>query len=214
MNVIVIAPHPDDESIGCGGTICKHVDRGDRVVVVFLTSGELGLKHLKPEKAWGIREAEARKAAKILGIADVIFLRGPDWTLAEKIKRVAGELRGVLQRENPGLIYLPHPREWHPDHAATIRVLRIALTNAGKSTPKLRGYEVWTPLTEFDHVEDISAVMPRKVRAVRAHRSQVTQIDYAAAARGLNAYRGALSGKCRYAEVFQTIVLPTRGSHE
>jgi LmbE family N-acetylglucosaminyl deacetylase len=214
MNVLVIAPHPDDESIGCGGVICKHADRGDRVIAVFLTSGELGLKQLQREKAWSTRENEARNAANILGIADVIFLRGPDWTLAKKIKKVAVELRGVLKREKPELIYLPHPREWHPDHAAAIRVLRAALTNASKSAPKLRGYEVWTPLTEFNHLEDISAVMPRKLRAVRAHRSQLAQIDYAAAARGLNAYRGALSGKCRYAEVFQTIVLPTRGSHE
>ena len=46
MNVVLIAPHPDDESIGCGGTVCHHTDRGDRVAVVFLSSGELGLQHL------------------------------------------------------------------------------------------------------------------------------------------------------------------------
>ena len=63
MNIMVIAPHPDDESIGCGGTICLHTAKGDHVSVVFLTSGELGLKHLPPEEAWKIREQEAAKAA-------------------------------------------------------------------------------------------------------------------------------------------------------
>src|SRR4051812_24596047 len=81
--VVVIAPHPDDESIGCGGAILSHTGRGDRVHVVFLTSGELGLKHLKVEEAWNIRESEARAAAGILGISQLTFLRQPDWCVGD-----------------------------------------------------------------------------------------------------------------------------------
>ena len=60
MNILILAPHPDDETIGCGGTLCLHAARGDYVSAVFLTSGELGLKHLPKKEAWAIRESEAR----------------------------------------------------------------------------------------------------------------------------------------------------------
>jgi LmbE family N-acetylglucosaminyl deacetylase len=210
MNVLVIAPHPDDEVIGCGGTLCKHAARGDRVVAVFLTSGELGLKHLPREKAWQIREAEARKAAGILKLAALEFLCLPDWTSSEHMRQGARRLRPILRREAPQLIYLPHPREWHPDHQAALPILRDALRGTGIRSPELRGYEVWTPLAEHDHVGDITAVMALKLRALRAHRSQLSEFDYERAVKGLNQFRGALAAKCRYAEVFHTLQLKAR----
>jgi len=207
MNVLVIAPHPDDESIGCGGTLCRHAAKGDRVVAVFVTSGELGLKHLPREQAWAIREREAKAAAKILGLAEVEFLRQPDWTVGDHVAEAARALRPRLKREAPKLIYLPHPRDWHPDHRAALAVLRAALRNVKGAAPELRGYEVWTPLSEHDQVEDITALMPRKLRALRAHRSQLGEFNYERAVRGLNQFRGELAAKCRYAEVFQTLHL-------
>jgi LmbE family N-acetylglucosaminyl deacetylase len=210
MNILVLAPHPDDEVIGCGGTLCKNAARGDRVVAVFLTSGELGLKHLPREKAWRIREAEARKAARILKLAAVDFLRMPDWTLNEHLRQGARRLQPILKREAPELIYLPHPREWHPDHRATLPILRAALRGAGIRKPELRGFEVWTPLADQDYAEDISAVMALKLRALRAHRSQLGEFEYVRAVKGLNQSRGALAAKCGYAEVFQTLQVKAR----
>ena len=205
MNVLVIAPHPDDEAIGCGGAISLHSARGDRVSAVFLTSGEHGLKHLAREKAWRIRENEAKKSAAILGIAGIEFLRLADWSSREHIRSAAPRLRAILQREMPELIYLPHPGEWHPDHQTAFPCLRSALRGWRGAKPALRGYEVWTPLAHYDEVEDISKVMSRKLRAVRAHKSQVGGWDYARAVAGLNQYRGVLAAKCRFAEVFQTL---------
>jgi LmbE family N-acetylglucosaminyl deacetylase len=205
MNVLVVAPHPDDETLGCGGSICRHVARGDRVTAVFLTSGELGLKHLARKKAWRVREAEARKAGSILGITGIDFLRMADWSAGKHIRSAAPLLRAVLQREKPELIYLPHPGEWHPDHQAALPLLRTALRGWRGPKPELRGYEVWTPLSHYDEVEDISKVMSRKLRALRAHRSQVDGWDYVRAITGLNQYRGVLAAKCQFAEVFQTL---------
>lgn len=205
MNVLVIAPHPDDEAIGCGGALCKHARAGDRVTAVFLTSGELGLKQLPREQAWQIREAEARKASRILGISSIEFLRLPDWTAGDQVAEGARRLLPILNRERPHWIYLPHPDEWHPDHRAASPILRAAARRARLAELELRGYEVWTPLPEFHHVEDITAVLPRKLRALRVHHSQLAEFDYVRAVRGLNQFRGELAGKCRFAEVFAAI---------
>ena len=107
-NILVIAPHPDDESIGCGGTLCRHTARGDRVVAVFLTSGELGLEHLPREEAWRVREGEAEAAAEVLGLADLIFLRCPDWFVGEGVDEAAALLRPILTR-GPA-VHLPAAR--------------------------------------------------------------------------------------------------------
>lgn len=205
--MLVLAPHPDDETIGCGGALCLHARRGDRVAVVFLTSGELGLKRLPPKEAWRIREAEARRAAWILGLSRLFFLRLPDWSVADCVARGAARLQPVLQRWKPDLVYLPHAREWHPDHQAALPILRAALLAAGMPAPTAHTYEVWTPLAEYDQVKDVSSVMPRKLRALRAHRSQLVEFDYARAVSGLNQFRGALAARCPFAEVFQSVDL-------
>jgi LmbE family N-acetylglucosaminyl deacetylase len=206
MNILVVAPHPDDEAIGCGGTLCKHSDRKDRTVVVFLTSGEMGLTRLPREQAWRTREGEAAKAVDILGVTEAKFLRLPDWHVGDYVEEGTKLLQPVLKREKPEIVYLPNPHEWHPDHRAAVTIVRSALRRSGVSTFVL-GYEVWTPIAEAHHTEDITKVMPRKLRAIRAHRSQLVEIDYVRATKGLNQYRGEMSSRFRYAEVFQRVEL-------
>jgi LmbE family N-acetylglucosaminyl deacetylase len=203
MNVVVIAPHPDDEAIGCGGAICLHGQRGDRVAAVFLTSGELGMKKRPCAEAWKIREQEAEHAAEVLGIAALSFLRRPDGSVDNDIEATATALRPVLEREAPTVIYLPHAQEWHPDHSVCLSVVRQALQSSDLPLPTLLTYEIWTPMAQYDHGEDITGVMRRKLQAIRCYRSQVEHFRYDRAVRGLNQYRGVLAWKCRYAEVFE-----------
>ncbi len=207
MNVLVLAPHPDDESIGCGGTVVRHVERGDEVEALFLTSGELGLKKLARDGAWETREAEARAACSVLGLREPIFLRLPDWTMGGDVAAAADKLRPVLERTQPELIYMPHPLEWHPDHRAVLPILSAAFHGLSFNAPALRGYEVWTPMAEFQHVENVSGTMEKKLAALREHVSQIAEWDYVRAISGLNAYRGVMAGRCEYAEVFQELSL-------
>src|SRR5947207_1222395 len=125
--------------------------------------------------------------------------------LGEDIPAAATNLSGVLKRDAPEKIYLPHPNEWHPDHRASLPATQLAIRESGIAAPRLLGYEVWTPLAEYQHVEDITSVMPRKLRALRRHASQISSWDYVRAVRGLNEYRGVMAGRCRYAEVFSVI---------
>jgi LmbE family N-acetylglucosaminyl deacetylase len=202
--VLIVAPHPDDEAIGCGGAICLHRQRGDPVQVVFLTSGEKGIPDVAEDAVRAIREAEAREAAAVLDVNGVAFLRLPDLGLEHCLERGAEAVRQVLEEHRPHLVYLPHPADDHPDHAATVSLVRAAraqLTGRPRR-PELRVYEVWSPMTHYGWVEDISAVMRRKLRAVRCYRSQLAIFRYDRAVRGLNQFRGVLGAGSRYAEAF------------
>jgi LmbE family N-acetylglucosaminyl deacetylase len=203
MNVLVVAPHPDDETIGCGGTIRLHVLSGDRVDVVFLTSGELGVPDREPDDARAVREAEAERAAGILGVTDLTFLRHPDWFVNEVDTTIIEQLRSVVDRTSPGLVYFPHENEWHPDHAAA-GTLAPKVAAAVDADIAFHAYEVWTPLADFDDVSDITDVMTTKLTAVRAYGSQLETFRYDDAVEGLDRFRGALAGHCEYAEVFRT----------
>jgi LmbE family N-acetylglucosaminyl deacetylase len=175
------------------------------VAAVFLSSGELGLKHLSRDEAWRVREQEAAAAAAVLGISTWSFLRRPDWFVGDSIDETATLLVPILAREAPGLVYLPHPDEWHPDHRAALPIAQAALALQRQAEPDLRAYEVWTPLGEHDQVEDISAVMDRKLQAVRCYRSQLGHFRFDRGVEGLNQYRGALAARCDYAEVFCSV---------
>ena len=201
MNVLVVAPHPDDESIGCGGAVGVHRAEGSAITVVWLTSGEAGTGPMTIDESRWLREAEALQAAEVLGVADTLFQRLPDGRLAEQVDAVTAQLTGIISRLRPHTVYAPHAGEDHPDHRAAHTATAGALEASGH-TAELWGYEVWTPLSNFDTVLPIDDHMDRKLRAIRCHRSQLERYRFDRAAEGLGAHRGALAGGCRYAEVF------------
>ena len=202
--VLVTSPHPDDEAIGCGGSICWHVERGDEVDVLFFTSGEGG-GHGRGETATvTLREAEARAAAAILGYSPH-FWRLSDGALApapELVKR----FRELLAAEGVNLVYVTNPREMHPDHRASCELVRQAAAGLpAERRPDVLMYEVWTPLERCDEIRDITPFVERKRRAIRAHASQCEQISFDDAILGLNRYRGELLSwpEGDYAEMFE-----------
>jgi LmbE family N-acetylglucosaminyl deacetylase len=201
--ILVLSPHPDDETIGCGGTLLRHLEQGDKVRVVFLTSGEKGGHGRSEAETLRVREEEASKAAKILGLGDLEFWREPDGAL-RATAAVISRLRKTLNDFKPDAIYLPHDKEMHIDHRAGVRLLRKALSATKGKRPEVLMFEVWTPIQQLDEIVDISPYMETKIRAVRAYRTQCAVMGFVPAVRGLNRYRGEMHSwpGGEYAEVF------------
>lgn len=204
--VLVVSPHPDDEAIGCGGTLRKHVANGDEVRAIFLTSGELGGHGRTPSETLSIREAEARAAASILGLSGIEFWRQDDGKVRVALELV-DRLRRYLDEFGVQLVYVPHDREMHPDHRAAVELTRAAM--AGQNNPpQVLMFEIWTPMETFDHIEDISDHVEAKMAAIRAHASQCAVMSFDEAVLGLNRYRGEMHSwpGGDYAEVFRRLV--------
>jgi N-acetylglucosamine malate deacetylase 1 len=198
--VIVVAAHPDDEAIGCGGALRRHALDGDRVSAIFLTSGEAGGHGIEDPGA--TREREARDAAGILGISEVEFWGEPDGRLRARGALVE-RLALAIRRSRAAVVYAPHAGDDHPDHRAAARIVQRAIGAAIPRT-QLRCYEIWSPVARIDHVVDISEVLEVKLRAIRAYRSQCAVMRFDEAFTGLARYRGEMHSwpGGAYAEVF------------
>jgi LmbE family N-acetylglucosaminyl deacetylase len=203
--ILILSPHPDDETLGCGGTVRLLTRDGTPVDVVFLTRGELGTAApgaLSPEDSRRLAEVrvrEAHAACAILGVRQVYFLGGTDGALGEQ-PHLAGELRQLLAAGRYARVFCPWPQEKHPDHAATYGLLLRAL-GGYETLLHVWLYEVWTPLQPTLCVP-IDGTIDDKVAAIRVYESQLQCLDYLAAFRGLAAYRSLFCPESRFAEAF------------
>jgi LmbE family N-acetylglucosaminyl deacetylase len=206
--ILVLSPHPDDESIGCGGTLRAHVIAGDLVKVVFLTSGEAGGHGKPPDETARIREAEAQAAARILGVQQIEFWHEPDGKL-RVTQQLVDRLRRKLREAKPDIVYVTHDREMLGDHTAAARLLKQALSGSKRrnAKPEVLMFEVWTPLQEMDHIVDITPHVEVKRKAICAYKSQCDVMRFDEAALALNRYRGEMHSwpGGDYAEIFRTL---------
>lgn len=211
--VLVLAPHPDDDIFGCGGTLAKHVDAGDEVRIIYLCDGRSGTKRatteIVREELKKNRRTEAQAAAEVLGIPsdNLTFWSYRDGYLIAN-KTTTKALTQVIADFVPRTIYVPHPADLHPDHVATAAVLWKTLQAVGSDLPsEIWSYEVWQP-TFANRLLDIGATLAQKEAAINAHASQLKCRPYADAILGLNAYRGGMMGLSGPAEAFLALKPP------
>ena len=203
--LLVLAPHPDDEVIGCGGVVAQHLREHRAVRIVIATDGAEGGDA-------ATREDESRRGIELLGPAEVVFLGFSDRALGED---AADLLRAQLLDFRPDLVLVPSPVEIHPDHVALAQMLcetvqRDETLFADLAVTRVAFYEVSAPLPRPNTLVDITDVAETKYAAVAQHVSQLAVHDYVGYARGLNTYRAmTLPGGAKFAEAYFVVDLPS-----
>lgn len=201
--VVVLAPHPDDESLGCGGLLAEAAAAGRGLRVIFISDG--GASHptegAEDRAALSrIRQAEALEALACLGVpaSDAVFLGLPDAAVPEAgaaFDVAVGAVRDALRSTSAGALLTTWEHDPHCDHHAAWAMARAALTARPPGAPPCRlvQYSVWGHTLPPDHALpgpapqarrlDVRRHLAAKARALACHRSQFGQVASLAAGR-------------------------------
>jgi LmbE family N-acetylglucosaminyl deacetylase len=196
---VVLSPHCDDDVIGLGGTMHRHALNGDLITVVYFTGGTLKAGEIDATEM-ACRKDEARKAAGILGLSELIFLDQQEGRLKSS-KQLLDQLDQIFRKVRPEVIYLPWLLDNHVDHRAVNQIFWHSCRR-WRGTCTVYAYEVWTPLMP-NRVIDITDHAEIKKKALSQYTSQLKDVDYLNTIMALNRYRSITNMKGQgYAEAF------------
>ena len=194
QRVLVLAPHPDDEVIGCGGTISLYASQGTDVRLAIISdSGNADL-----------RRKEAEEAAEILGVREVRFLGFTDGELESHEDEIEEKVEAIIGEFLPQVVFAPSPVDHHRDHITVACVaLRLLAKRPGLN---LAFYEVYQTI-RFSLLVRISDVMDIKERALMRYRHSFLDNPelLCDAVKGMNKYRSFHARESGYYEAFWVI---------
>lgn len=208
--VLCLAPHPDDECIGPGGSLAMHRAQGDPVRVVVGTDGQAG----DPDRRFDahayreLRRGESRAGLRELGVEDVGFWGFPDSCVITEndLDMLALRIGEEIEATRPDLVYAPWEGEGNDDH----RALYAGLARALKRQPfagEVLGFEIWNLMVP-DVIHDVSSVIDQKERAIRCYETQMAYTDILRPTLGLNASRSMIFNRgVGYGEAFRRVVV-------
>lgn len=192
-SVIVVAPHPDDETLGCGGAIALLQTHGIPVHILVISDGTKSHPNSQKyptDRIRQVRESETRVALKTLGMDkdNITFLRWFDTEVPrpgnEQFLTVVEQCDHVLKRYQPDLIFLPWQQDQHCDHRATWEIMHCCL-QAYMPAPRQLIYSIWgsssaglpsLPTGETGWRLDVRSVQSLKYQAALTHKSQTTDL--------------------------------------
>ena len=200
---MVFAPHPDDEALGCAGTLLQILKKDVSSLIIFLTSGE----RLHGDSSREIaekRKEEAVRSSGMLGFRERLFLDFPDGEIDRHKESIYGKLSEIIEQRKPDIVLSPSPIDYHADHIATSRIA-VRLLNDFQ-TFKLAFYEVYSTL-RFNYLVDITDVADLKRKIILNYRTSLygNPEIYVHATLGLNAQRSIFVQKEGYYEAFYLV---------
>ena len=214
--VLVIAPHADDEILGCGGVIARHIHNGDSVDICVATNASRGAPELFSSVQIETIRAEAEQAHRLLGVNQTNFLEFPAPDLENfPAYKIANTLSDYILRIKPSDLYLPFPGDLHTDHRVIYRAALVAARPPyAPFVKKILCYETlseteWTPKfsdTQFSPnvFVDIENFIDLKAQAMECFKSQIKEEPNPRsinAIKALSRFRGS-TVNCRFAEAF------------
>lgn len=208
--ILVVAVHPDDETLGCGGTLLKHKDNGDEISWLICTQTDLN------NNFYSIREKEIEDVSALYGFDSVHNLGLKTMQVDEySMSELIGKISKVINEVNPNIIYLPFKGDVHSDH----RKIFEASYSCTKSFryPFIKKIYMIETLSETEFAPstkedsfipnvfvDISKFMDQKIDIMKVFESEIAEHPFPRSERNLRALatlRGATCG-CEYAESF------------
>jgi LmbE family N-acetylglucosaminyl deacetylase len=218
-NILIVAPHCDDEILGCGGIMAKYITKGDKVYVAIVTNGHLGAPELFSKEGTEKVRSEALTSHKILGVTNTFFLDFPAVRLdAIPSYQLSNEISKIIRDNKIQVLYIPHRGDIHKDHRITFEAALVAARPIYNSTvKKILAYETlseteWAaPFGDDAFIptvfEDIEGYLEKKLEAFACFSTQIKEFPHSRSFKAievLSNMRGATIGKIN-AEAFMLI---------
>ena len=195
-SIMIIAPHLDDEIIGCSGTILLNRDKINKLIVVHMTDDD-------------IRKKEYKNIKQALKINKDYMLQLKDGFVNNSYEEAVLTLIDIIQIEKPDIVFIPHAADNHVDHSATNKISIDAIEKARYwnceekewHVDYILEYEIWSFQKSVSDVIDISDIINKKIELMKQYQSQL-RFNYLKYIEYINGYRGLLFNRGGFAECF------------
>lgn len=208
-SILVFCAHPDDEVFGVGGTAAKYSKEGYKIIPVIFSFGESSHPWLLKRYIVKARVKECKKAGKIIGYEDPVFLGLKDTKVRKEIqqKKVILRLKEMVKRDEPEMIFTHSINDPHPDHRAIYWATLEAVKNI--KVP-VYSYDIWNPISLVKRdapklYVDISQTFRLKIAALKLFKSQTTSIVSLLWSVYTRAFINGWNSDCKYAEKFTKV---------